>query len=109
MEYDVRITVQAQDHLREIRDYIARELLAPAAAKNTIKLLGDVMAALSHMPNRVRLVNEEPWRSEGIHVRAVKNFLIYFWVNEGEKTVQVIAVIYAKRDQTSVLSQLDLQ
>ena len=38
-----------------------------------------------------------------------RNFLIYFWVNEAEKTVQIIAVIYARRDQTSVLSQLDLQ
>lgn len=38
-----------------------------------------------------------------------RNFLIYFWVNEAEKTVQIIAVIYARRDQISVLSQLDLQ
>ena len=67
------------------------------------------MASLSQMPNRVPLIEEEPWRSEGVRVRAVRNFLIYFWVNEMEKTVQIIAVIYAKRDQASVLSQLDLQ
>lgn len=109
MEYEVRITLQAQAHLREIRDYIAQKLLAPEAAKNTVQRLGTVMASLSQMPKRVSLVEEEPWRSEGVRVRAVKNFLIYFWVNEAEKTVQIIAVIYARRDQTSVLSQLDLQ
>ena len=109
MEYEVRITLQAQAHLREIRDYIAQKLLAPEAAKNTVQRLGTVMASLSQMPNRVPLIEEEPWRSEGVRVRAVKNFLIYFWVNEAEKTVQIIAVIYARRDQTSVLSQLDLQ
>ena len=106
MEYEVRITLQAQAHLREIRDYIAQKLLAPEAAKSTVQRLGTVMA---QMPKRVPLVEEEPWRSEGVRVRAVRNFLIYFWVNEAEKTVQVIAVIYARRDQTSVLSQLDLQ
>ena len=109
MEYEVRITLQAQAHLREIRDYIAQKLLAPEAAKNTVQRLGTVMASLSQTPNRVPLIEEEPWRSEGVRVRAVRNFLIYFWVNEAEKTVQIIAVIYARRDQTSVLSQLDLQ
>ena len=109
MEYEVRITLQAQAHLREIRDYIAQKLLAPEAAKNTVQRLGTVMASLSQMPKRVPLVEEEPWRSEVVRVRAVRNFLIYFWVNEAEKTVQIIAVIYARRDQTSVLSQLDLQ
>ena len=109
MEYEVRITLQAQAHLREIRDYIAQKLLAPEAAKNTVQRLGTVMASLSQMPNRVPLIEEEPWRSEGVRVKAIRNFLIYFWVNEAEKTVQVIAVIYARRDQTSVLSQLDLQ
>ena len=109
MEYEVRITLQAQAHLREIRDYIAQELLAPEAAKSTVQRLGTVMASLSQMPNRVPLIEEEPWRSEGVRFKAVRNFLIYFWVNEAEKTVQIIAVIYARRDQTSVLSQLDLQ
>ena len=33
MEYEVRITLQAQAHLREIRDYIAQKLLAPEAAR----------------------------------------------------------------------------
>ena len=109
MEYEVRITLQAQAHLREIRDYIAQKLLAPEAAKSTVQRLGTVMASPSQMPTRVPLIEEEPWRSEGVRVRAVRNFLIYFWVNEAEKTVQIIAVIYARRDQTSVLSQLDLQ
>ena len=36
MEYEVRITTQAQEQLREIRDYIANELFAPDAAQNTL-------------------------------------------------------------------------
>ena len=91
MEYEVRITLQAQAHLREIRDYIAQKLLAPEAAKSTVQRLGTVMASLSQMPKRVPLVEEEPWRSEGVRVRAVRNFLIYFWVNEAEKTAWIDA------------------
>ena len=83
-----------------LRDLVVS--LSLEAAKSTVQRLGTVMASLSQMPKRVPLIEEEPWRSEGVRVRAIRNFLIYFWVNEAEKTVQVIAVIYAKRDQTSI-------
>lgn len=107
MEYQVRITTQAKEHLQEIRDYITHQLLAPDAAKNTLMLIGAEMSSLSTMPKRVKLVEEEPWRSKGIRVKAVKNFLIYFWISEPDMLVQIIAVIYARRDQIRLLSQLD--
>ena len=47
MEYEVRIALQAQAHLREIRDYIAQKLLAPEAAKSTVQRLGTVMTSHS--------------------------------------------------------------
>ena len=109
MEYDVRITVQAQEHLRKIRDYIAIELSSPDTAKKMLVLLQTEMASLAQMPNRVRLVEEEPWREKGIHVKAVKNYLIYFWISDEAHLVQIIAVIYAKRNQVKALSSLDLQ
>jgi len=40
MEYQVRITTQAKEHLQEIRDYITHQLLAPDAAKSTLMLIG---------------------------------------------------------------------
>ena len=108
MRYEVRITNQAQDQLRGIRDYIAQDLASPQASADTLKALRDAMDSFAQMPNRVRLVDEEPWRSEGIHVRSVKNFLIYLWINGSEKTVHVIAVCYARRDQSKVLMQIDV-
>ena len=36
MEYEVRVSAQAQEQLREIRDYITNELFAPDAAQNTL-------------------------------------------------------------------------
>lgn len=108
MEYHVKITPQAQEHLRSIRDYITNELLAPDAAKRMLVLLASEMASLARMPKRVKLVDEEPWHSEGVRVKPVKNYLVYFWINEETMTVHVFAVIYARRDQANALAQLDL-
>ena len=59
------------------------------------------------MPKRHSLVDEEPWRSEGVRKIVVKNFLIYFWVDDENMRVQVTAVIYAKRNQLVQLAKMD--
>lgn len=58
---------------------------------------------------RVALIAEEPWHTKGIHRLPVKNFLVYFWVDEDNMKVQITAVIYGKRDQIRQLSQIDME
>ncbi len=107
--YSVRITRQAQEHLTEVRRYIERELLAPDAALKIIRALRKEMASLSEMPFRYGLVDEEPWRSEGIRKTQVRNYYIYYWVDEAAGKVQILGVIYVKMDQSRQLSLLDLE
>ena len=109
MRYEIKVTAQAQEQLREIRDYITQELLSPEAARNTILLLTSAMETLAEMLARVRLMDGEPWHTWGIRMKAVGNFLIYFRIDEKNAVVQVIAVIYARRNQPQILSHLDFQ
>ncbi len=39
----------------------------------------------------------------------VKNFLVYFWIDEEKGKVQVTAIIYGRRDQTKQLSQIEME
>ena len=106
-DYRIRITRQARDHLREIRRYIEQELLAPAAAKNTIMTIREEIQSLAHMPDRIHLTPEYPWHDQGIHRYRVKNYYIYFWIDEEHRIVQIIGVIYVRRDQSRQLKQMD--
>lgn len=108
-EYNVRITRQARDHLRGIKKYIEEELLSPDAARNTIGTLKKEIKKLSKMPERVKLTDEEPWRSEGIHRLRVKNYYVYFWIDEDNAKVQVTSVIYVARDQVSQLELMEIE
>ena len=54
-------------------------------------------------------IEEEPWRSEGIRKIVVKNFLVYYWIDDKCNKVQVTAVIYSKRDQIEQLKNMDMQ
>ena len=50
IEYCIKITPQAFDHLQKIRNYIECELNAPAAAKKLLLLIKDKMNQLALMP-----------------------------------------------------------
>ena len=50
--------------------------------------------------------DEQPWGKLGFRKIRVKNYYIYFWVNEDRKEVQILAVIYVRRDQAKQLEQL---
>ena len=107
--YSVRITRQAREHLRGIKSYIANELLAPEAAANAIAGLKKGIKTLSTMPERIKLTEEEPWRSQGIHRMRVKNYYVYFWIDEENNIVQVTAVIYVARDQAAQLDMIEME
>lgn len=105
-DYIVKITMQAQEQMQEIAHYIADSLQAPETALRMLDTLEKEITSLSRFPNRIALTEEEPWRSYGIHKMPVKNYLIYFWIDEIAHKVQVTAVVYGKRDQMQQLSQM---
>ena len=107
-KYTVKLTRQAEEQLREIVDYIRFTLQAPNTASKMLDALAEEIYSLDQFPYRAPLTEEEPWHSQGVHRIAVKNFLIYFWVDEAQKNVQVTGIIYGRRDQRHQLSNLDM-
>lgn len=107
-KYTVKITQQAQEQIREIISYIRFTLQAPETAMKMLDTLQEEIASLDQFPNCIPLTEEEPWHSQGIHKFPVKNYLIYFWVDEEAKKVQVIGAIYGRKDQRHQLSNLDM-
>jgi toxin ParE1/3/4 len=71
-EYKVIITNHALHSMTEIRDYIAKEFLNPSAAISHLELFRSEIKKLSEMPDRHKLIDEQPWHDEGI--RKVMDF-----------------------------------
>jgi toxin ParE1/3/4 len=107
-EYTVKITETAGRQMREIMQYISTQLNAPKAAVQLLNLLERQISSLSWSPQRIERIEEEPWHSRGIRKMSVKNYLLYFLIEEEKKEVQIIAVLYGRRDQLQMLSQSDM-
>lgn len=108
-QYNVKITKYALSQMKEIRDYIADELLAPQAAYNLLSEMKKTVASLEDMPERNPLVDAEKWRKQGIRKTMVKNFIMYYWADDGHRIVHITAVVYGKRNQLAELGKMELE
>lgn len=106
MTYQVKLTSQAIGQIEGTVRYIAKILAEPETALKWADALQNEIAGLNFMPSRYPLTEEEPWRTKGIRKMVVKNFLLYYSVDEENMTVWVIAVIYGRRDQVAALSEM---
>lgn len=108
-QYNVKITNYALSQMKTIRDYIADELLAPQVAYDLFLEMKKITASLEDMPKRNPLVDAEKWRKQGIRKIMVKNFIMYYWVDDGHMTVHITAVVYRKRNRLAELGKMKLE
>ena len=70
---NVKLTNNALEQLRDAVGYISKVLLEPEIARRCSDRIKKEILSLDYMPLRYSLVDEEPWRAEGIHKMAVEN------------------------------------
>ena len=99
----MKLTAQAIGQIEETVQYISRTLLEPEIAQKWVDTLQREIEKLDSIPSRYPLTEEEPWHTKGIHKMPIKNFLVYYLIDEEKQTVWITAVIYGRRDQLAAL------
>ena len=108
-QYKLIILPEAQKDIQDIILYIARELMAPQAALNLQDEFQKEINSLAEMPKRIKTVDEQPWKDAGIRKTRVKNYYIYFLVDDEQMAVKVNAVIYVGRDQARQMTDRKME
>ena len=105
--FNILVTQDAENDLKNIRDYIASNI----SKKTSVRIINFIKSSierLSLFPQFAPAVKYEPWNSLGVRRIIVKNFLVYYRVVLEENTVYILKVTYGKRNQQTVLEQIDL-
>jgi len=92
----------AQQSFRRL-PYIKDELLNPIAAANTTDTIIDAIFKLENMPKRVPLVRDERLAKMGIRGLIILNYISFFRINENVKSIEIIRVLYSRRDWKVIL------
>ena len=75
-EYEVRVTRQALEQMKEIVHYISNDLMTPDAADNLLDKMKAEITKLSSFPKKHNLIDEEPWRTEGVRKVVIPSIII---------------------------------
>ena len=105
--FNILVTQDAENDLKNIRDYIASNISKKTSVR-IINLSKSSIERLSLFPQFAPAVKYEPWNSLGVRRIVVKNFLVYYRVVLEENTVYILKVTYGRRNQQTVLEQIDL-
>lgn len=98
-------TLQAQQDLKNIYEYISYSLLAPDTARSMYQKIIQSARSLESMPERNPLYKDEPWHSQGVRFQPVKNYLLFYVVNKQTSTVSISRILYGGMDVSRQLEE----
>ena len=103
MSYAVSYLPAAVDDLKETVSYIAHTLGNPSAADRLSEEIVRQIDTLADFPYSAPAYTPiSPLEHEDRKL-LVKNYFVFYWVDENEKTVTVARVIYARRNISTIL------
>ena len=106
-EYQIQYTDEALQDLRDIYDYISVELKSPGIAAAQLRRIRDEIRSLGMFPKRYKAVEWEPWSSRGMRQMPVDRFIVFYVADDGMLAVQVVRVLYGKRDIPNLIGNLE--
>lgn len=98
ISYEVRMSNQANYDIKSIYEYIAFELLSPENAVGQVIRLEESILNLDTLPERFKEYDKEPWKSRGLRIMPVDNYLVFYIPDKEKRQVVVIRVMYAGRN-----------
>lgn len=105
MKMKIVYTLQAQQDLKNIYEYISDSLLAPDTARSMYQKIIQGARSLASMPERNPLYRDEPWHSRGVRFLPVKNYLLLYTVNNETHTVSISRILYGGMDISRQLEE----
>jgi plasmid stabilization system protein ParE len=103
MTYEVLVSPSALDDMRGILRYIAENLSAPESALKILDSIETAIRSLSESPKIYAVVSDERLSALGYRKLCVENYLVFFIINDSQKTVEVDRVLYTRRDWQQIL------
>ncbi|MCQ2406684.1 MAG: type II toxin-antitoxin system RelE/ParE family toxin [Oscillospiraceae bacterium] len=101
--YKLKYLPIARNDLVEIIRYVAGELGNKKAAENLAEEFAGAGERIAEYPYAAPAYIPVRSLEHEYRKMSVQNYLIFYWVNEENKTITVARVIYAKRDYEKML------
>lgn len=102
-KFKVLITPTAKKDIEDIIQYIKNDLKNKAAADAILNKLKNSIFSLSELPFRHHLVADSTIAKMNIRKILVENYIVFYTVSEDSSCVDIIRVLYARRDWMNLI------
>ena len=101
--YEIFVYDSAKQDIRDAIEYISKTLRESETAYNMWHRFRGEIFSLADMPERYQIVSDCYLASLGFRVTSVGNYLIFYVVREKSNHVDIIRVLYGKRNWIELL------
>ncbi len=101
--YRVDVSEPAEKDLRDIVRYISAQLSAPMTALKMMDKVEKAIIGSAVMPQKCPFVTDERLAMAGYRKLFVKNYIVFFTIDEKSKIVDVERILYARRDWRHII------
>jgi plasmid stabilization system protein ParE len=109
MNYSLNITDLAEEDILATVRYISEVLKNPVAANNLLDEIERHEKILEDTPNIYPFVRDEYLSEKGLKFARIKNYLIFYTIDEDNKIVNVIRFLYGRRDWKNILLKIEME
>jgi addiction module RelE/StbE family toxin len=102
-KYRIEVSEPAENDLRDIVRYISAQLSAPITALKMMDTLEEAIKGLAATPHKRPSVTDERLAMMGYRKLLVKNYIVFFTIDEKAKVVDVERILYARREWYHIL------
>lgn len=103
MSYEILRTDRVEDQLREILFYLADDSGSVEVALHYLDKIEKAISQLRDFPQSGNIPRYSILRKQGYRVLIVENHLVFYKVDELDKTVTVYAVVDSRREYRNLI------
>ena len=96
--YEIEFTEDARDEIREIYEYISKNLVNKEAAKRLMRKMRNSVMDLAESPRLYAKIEKKDRMKKEFRRIVVDNYIILYKIDENKKTVYISHMYYGKRN-----------
>ena len=101
-KYKIKFSKEAKNDYFNIIRYIKYDLLEPIIANKYLKLINEEINKLKYNPQRFSIVDDiEIKKCYEIHKLIIKNYIVFYRINEKNKIVNIERILYGASNWNS--------
>lgn len=96
--YEIEFTEDARDEIREIYEYISKNLVNEDAAKRLMRKMRKNVMDLAESPKIYVKIEKKDRMKREFRRMVVDNFIILYTIDEDKKTIYISHMYYGRRN-----------